>query len=138
MHFCPKHVEHSVVSAEDKFSADIDEFHHYFQIVCNACGSRAFHLFLSDKDTVKALGAQCEKMVLIYDLALYPAATKLKDDESFSEIDLTKAGALPIYVSYEYGGFDDDQEFDQNDITWCQVFVEKGGELLKVFDDETA
>lgn len=138
MPLCPKHVEDSVVSAEERFSEDADEFHHYFQIVCNACASNGFHLFLSNLDTVKAFCEMCQKEVLIYDLALYPAATKLAGDENFVELDLTKAEALPIYVSYEYGEFGDDQEFDQNDITWCQVFVEKEGELLKVFDDETA
>jgi len=74
----------------------------------------------------------------VYDLASYPTASKGKGDEWFTELDPTKEGALPIYVSYEYGEFDDDQEFDQDDITWCQVFVEMGGGLRKVFDDETA
>jgi hypothetical protein len=61
-------------------------------------------------------------------------------DESFSEIKETKAGSgLPVFVMYEYGELDDDQEFDPNDITWFQVFVEaSNGRLVKVFDDETA
>ncbi len=31
-----------------------------------------------------------------------------------------------------------EDEFDRNDISWCQVFVETAsGNLAKVFDDET-
>jgi len=138
MHLCPKHIEDSVVNAQEKFSGKADEFHQYFQVVCCKCASRIFHLFVSNKDSVKALCAKCRRTVLIYDLDVYPAATKLSGEEIFEELDVTTRGPLPIYVGYEYGEFDDDQVFDQNDITWCQVFVEKGDKLLKVFDDETA
>jgi hypothetical protein len=53
-------------------------------------------------------------------------------------MEATRAEALPVYVSCEYGQLDEDQEFDQDDITWCQVFVEKGGQLSRIFEDETA
>lgn len=44
-----------------------------------------------------------------------------------------------VYVMYEYGELDDDQQFDQNDITWCQVFIEnENKQRVKVVDDETA
>src|SRR6266699_4462062 len=109
MRFCPKHVEDSVIDAEDKFPQSSTEFHHYFQLVCKSCGSRLFHLLISNKQTVKALCGRCESSVLVYDLASYPTASKGKGDEWFTELDPTKEGALPIYVSYEYGEFDDDQ-----------------------------
>jgi hypothetical protein len=138
MHFCPKHVENSVVKADDQFPKFADDFHHYFQIVCNSCGGRLFRLFVGDKRTVNAVCEACRVNVLVYDLERYPAATKTTGEETFSENQWTTRTALPVFVGYEYGEFDDDQEFDQNDITWCQIFVLHEGSLVVVFDDETA
>lgn len=87
---------------------------------------------------MKAICERCGAAAIVYDLTFYPAATKQKGAETFSEMDATKVGALAVYVGYEYGEFDEDQEIDENDITWCQVFVELDGELCQVFDDETA
>jgi hypothetical protein len=77
----------------------------------------------------------------VYDLSLYPAATKTAGDEDFAPLetsaDLDVASA--VFVMYEYGELDNDEVFDANAITWCQVFVQdKSSELRCVFDDETA
>jgi hypothetical protein len=125
--------------ANDQFADDADDYHHYFKIVCK-CGDDRFRLIESNKQSVKAVCGKCGHEILLYDLSKYPAASKMPGDESFSEIKETKAGSgLPVFVMYEYGELDDDQEFDPNDITWFQVFVEaSNGRLVKVFDDETA
>jgi len=69
---------------------------------------------------------------------LYPAACKPKGAELYVAMEVPEAPS-PVFVAYEYGELDEDQEFNADDITWCQVFVEhSAGDILKVFDDETA
>lgn len=44
-------------------------------------------------------------------------------------------------MNYEYSDeflYEDDVEFDVNDITWAKVFISNGSELIKILDDETA
>ena len=75
---------------------------------------------------------------MVYDLQFYPAASKSKGDEVFLEMDISKEKPVKVYVGYEHGETDDDQEFDQNDITWCQIFADNDNGIIKVFDVETA
>jgi len=49
---------------------------------------------------------------VLYDLAFYPAATKGRGEEVFAPLKAARTEALPVYVSYEYGGLDEGQEFD--------------------------
>ena len=72
----------------------------------------------------------------VYDLAKYPAAASKKSGvEEFHEI----AIGGDVYVMYEYGERDADEDFHRSDITWCQVWVERDpGKLELILDDETA
>jgi hypothetical protein len=75
---------------------------------------------------------------VVYDLAVYPAASKTRGEEVFERLIRESGSDSPVFVRYEYGVPEPDMEFDRNDICWCQVFIEIGsGELAKVFDDET-
>jgi hypothetical protein len=97
-----------------------------------------FKLSVSNLRSVQAECAVCRNVIRVYDLALYPAASKPLGSEQYQPMDVPKSPSL-VFVAFEYGELDEDQEFDTNDITWCQIFIEDdAGELLKVFDDETA
>jgi hypothetical protein len=75
---------------------------------------------------------------VVYDLAMYPAASKTRGAEVFEPLARESGSASPVFVRYEYGAPEPDVEFDRNDISWCQVFIETtSGSLAKVFDDET-
>ena len=135
----PRHVDGWVVEANDRFPDEADDFHHFFKIQCE-CGRELFRLFESNKRSVKATCASCGRETLVYDLSRYPAASKLSGVESFVPMSVDQGDSgLRVFVMYEYGEPDEDQKFDPDDISWCQVFVEsKNGQIKKVFDDETA
>ncbi len=74
----------------------------------------------------------------MYDLKFYPAATKLNKQFTISKVD---ERLVQVYVNYEYDDeflYEDDVEFDANDITWGKVFIADRDELKKILDDETA
>ena len=86
-----------------------------------------------------AICASCQERITIYDLAFYPAAVKLEGEETFVAMDSMPVRPSQVYVCYEYGELDPDQQFDRDDICWCQIFTEsQSGQLVRVFDDETA
>ena len=74
----------------------------------------------------------------MYDLKFYPAAVKLKEDlERVMVVD----EPVSLYANYQYSDeflLEKDVYFDQDDISWGMAFVEKGGELIKILDDETS
>lgn len=76
-------------------------------------------------------------MITVYDLKYYPAAIKLNKNFIISKVN---ERFVQVYVNYEYDDeflYEDDVEFDANDITWGKVFIENNGELKKILDDET-
>jgi len=138
MHEYPEHLDNCVEDASHLFPGKVSDLHKHYQIVCH-CGGSLFELFVSDKESVLAQCATCGTRIVVYDLASYPAAVKLRGEELFRPLAATENRPSRVYVRYEYGPLDADQVFDRNDITWCQVFVESvSGRLEKVFDDETA
>ncbi len=131
---CPEHVQEFLF--ESKRGAEVGL--RLFLLKCNECGGVRFKLFESNLRTIKGQCGECGSMFVIYDLAKYPAAMKLKAEESFTEMPCTKVQDASVFVAYEYGDFDDDHEFDCNDITWFEMFIEVDGMIQKVFSDETA
>jgi hypothetical protein len=79
-------------------------------------------------------------VILVYDVRLYPAATpsrRAREPVSFSMGGQTHFG---VCIVYEYPELDPDQEFDQNDISWCEVYAidEQGAVVGRVISDETS
>ena len=82
----PQNLDGLVHSAASRFASEETEFRRHYQIRCS-CGSELFTLLLSNKRSVLGVCSRCGTRVLIYDLALYPAATKrVMDEELFAEI----------------------------------------------------
>jgi len=137
MKYYPSHIDKENIEATDRFLEKSNTSHHYYKLICSCKGS-LFYLFESDKHTIKALCHHCLNSILVYDLSKYPCALKLSGIETFAPIKETEKVPAAVYVGYEYGEIDEDQEPNENDITWCSVFIETEGILVKVFDDETA
>lgn len=134
----PNHVDRFVRNARARFPGQHDEFHHYYQIVCR-CQAERFRILISDRDSVKARCLLCARQVILYDLEHYPAASKISGPEEFQEVTSNEGDRLRVFVRYEYGEVDEGEPFDRNDITWCQVWLEREeGKLVRIFDDETA
>ena len=133
----PCHLNCIAFDASAHFPKDASNEHQYWEIVCR-CGGQKFDLRLSNRKSVLAVCAGCQSPVVIYDLAYYPAAVKTAGPESFSELPDMPIRPSRIIVHYEYGVPEPDMDFNQDDISWCQVFTEStDGMLIKVFDDET-
>ena len=135
----PLHITGCVRDASSRFPNEADAHHWYYQLVCQD-GSTQFQLCKGTKQTVKALCSNCAKEVIVYDLSLYPGASKIPGSQGFDSVRHPDGNdSYRVYVMYEYGELDDDQVFDPNGITWCQVFIEnESGDLVKILDDETA
>src|SRR5689334_8447313 len=116
----PEHLEGNAEDGSSRFPRDASEFHRYCQVVCQ-CGGRTFDLLVSDRRSVVAVCATCGSKILVYDLALYPAAVKIAGEETFGALKDGSFFPTAIFVMYEYGEPEPDVDFDRNDISWCRV-----------------
>lgn len=133
---CPSHLQDYVLDASSSFASDASSTHFFFKLRCT-CGSTRLQLTHSRQKTVHAKCLKCPIQFTVYDLANYPAAVKLSGREEFRELD-DPADYDAVFVMFEYSEPECDVEFDENDITWCQIFVRRAdGEISKIFDDET-
>lgn len=117
-----------------------DDYHFVYKIEC-ACGNKKFEVYKDDHPTVVLRCSNCRRNITVYDLEYYPAATKLKEEMERNQIVNQEDNLFNVYAIYEYSDeFEDDSEFDANDITWCFVFITdiKSRKLIKLVDDETA
>ncbi|MBD5088431.1 MAG: hypothetical protein HDT30_06405 [Clostridiales bacterium] len=108
-----------------------------YKLKCS-CNCKKFLVYQDAHPSIFAECCNCGKMITVYDLENYPAATKLKENFTLKKAD---ENSVFVYVNYEYSDeylYEDDVEFDVNDITWAKVFILNSGELIKILDDETA
>lgn len=141
--FAPNHIaEYCYLDSKDvlychlknKYQGD-NSFVYKLKCTCNC---ESFMVYKDVHPSVFAKCCYCDKMITVYDLDYYPVAVKLK-----REFPLKNVNDIPtsVYVNYEYNDeflYEDDVEFDENDISWCKVFVENNNTLVKILDDETA
>jgi hypothetical protein len=135
----PQHIDGYLRDAKAHFPLQADDDHPFYQVICS-CGGTRFHVFKSNRPNLKVTCKKCDTEISVYDLKLYPAASPGRAEEVFVPV-LHPNGedTVQVFVMYEYGELDDDQTFDRNDISWCQVFIEnEDGVPIKILDDETA
>lgn len=102
------------------------------------CGCNKFIVYKDKHPSIFAECANCGKVITVYDLAYYPSAVKLKKDFNLTKVD---DAPVLVYVNYEYDDeylYEEDVEFDANDVTWGKVFIANNNEIKKILDDETA
>lgn len=78
----------------------------------------------------------------MYDLDCYTCAEKYMEEELNLYISPDGDNIFNVSVVYEYSdefSFSD-ENFDNNDISWCHVYVYgiNSGKVYKIVDDETA
>ncbi len=142
---CPNHIDGYVKKLEDtnKFiHYELGEYNIPFIVQCS-CGSEEFKIYKDDRPYVDVKCIKCDKIIVVYNLSIYPAAADIDTNEPMNEV-ISKDGddLFNVCVIYEYP--DDyefgDPEFDNNDITACAVYGYgiKSGKSIEVINDETA
>ena len=114
---------------------DINSF--VYKLKCK-CDCKKFILYKDKHPSVFAKCSNCEEWITIYDLKYYPSAVKIKKEMPLEHINLEAAF---VYVNYEYDDeflYEEDVDFNIDDITWGRAFMLNDNELVKILDDETA
>lgn len=144
--YAPCHIKKYAkqIQGENKFFSDgiYGEFTFAYEINCS-CGGKEFVVYKNSEPKVTAFCTSCGNQIAIYDLIEYPCATTARDPEEALEKVVNKGNdKFNIAFILQYSDqFDfDDQRFDENDITWCQIFLYDIVNLQSVMivDDETA
>lgn len=141
----PSHIRENVYKLPDEnmfLKYKFDSYTMCYKVKCT-CGNEEFEVFTDSDPTVIAKCAKCKNEIIVYDLKYYPAASAVEEEEDFKKYISCKDDKLfNLCVIYEYSDeFEfEDEEFDSDDITWCQVYVYgiKSKEVFKIVDDETA
>ena len=87
------------------------------------CNCEKFIVYQDKHPSVFAKCNNCGKMITVYDLKYYPSAVKLNKDYILNQLN---ESAVSVYVNYEYDDeflYEEDVEFDDNDIIWGRVFA---------------
>lgn len=138
MPYAPRHVANNVrwLSGRLPILGEFDDDHPLCQIVCD-CGETRMDALRSDLPRVVARCVSCKMEICVYDIRQYPAATAANVDDVLRAID--QAQDAEVFAMYEYPDLDADEDFDPDDITWCQVYArDSTGKVVQVLDDETA
>lgn len=143
----PDHVKKYVrqIVGKNKFfdnNLGNNEFAFDYEVVCS-CGSNEFAVYKNAEPKAACFCKSCGKEITLYDLTEYPCAVVVRKEEEVLE-KVTNGGndKFNVAVRFEYSdefAFDDD-EFDENGITWCQIYIydpEKSQSIM-IVDDETA
>jgi hypothetical protein len=101
-----------------------------------------FQVSLSAEPMAIAHCKKCRRNIKVYDLSQYPSASVSPHRSELKLVDQVHPSLgdnYPVFVMYEYPEPEDDVDYDNNDISWCQVFIGSSTEnLIKVLDDETS
>ncbi|OOM06330.1 hypothetical protein [Clostridium saccharobutylicum] len=145
---CPKHVEGFIETIDNGDKYKIDDFNEFdkytfpYEIKCS-CTNKIFKIYIDEHPSVVAECSRCGKKIIVYDLKYYPAATKIKKEFPLKEYVSRNGDELfNICVVYEYSDefeYEDDVEFDKNDISWCTVYGYgiKSKKVFEIISDET-
>ena len=107
-----------------------------YKVKCT-CNCERFVVYRDAHPSIFAKCCNCGNMITVYDLECYPAAIKLNKNYTINKVD---EKSVQVYVNYEYDDeflYEEDVEFDTNDITWGKVFIANNDELKTILDDET-
>lgn len=140
---CPRHIENNVVSLPNKnkfLEYECDEYHLPYLVKCK-CGCEELEIMTNPEPMVIAKCPKCGENITIYNLRYYPAAALIPHTgEETVYISPAEDNIFNICVVYEYPELEEDEEFNQNDITWCEIygFGLKSKKVFQIISDETA
>ncbi|MDE7224896.1 MAG: hypothetical protein K2O34_14105 [Acetatifactor sp.] len=141
----PDHIKEYVkpIAGENKlFDGYIGEYTFAYEVVCS-CGNKELIVYKNSEPKVTAFCEACGKAITLYDLIEYPCAVALRDDEDVMEkVTNEDTDKFHVAIIFEYSDeFTlDDERFDVNDVTWCQIYLYDMIHLQSILlvNDETA
>lgn len=147
MIYAPNHIKKYVklIEGKNKFfhnNFDEYEFTFHYEVICS-CGNNRLVVYKNSEPKVIACCESCGNTITLYDLIEYPCAeTAREPEEALKKMTLGDNDKFNVAVIFEYSDefeFDDDA-FDENDVTWCQIYLydPKGLQSIMIVDDETA
>lgn len=98
------------------------EYSYVYKVTCK-CNNNKFMVYKDSHPTVIVECCACKRRIIVYDLSFYPSATKLSKEYTMHCV---SDSATEVYVNYEYSDeykYEDDVDFDLNDIVWAKVFI---------------
>jgi hypothetical protein len=142
---CPSHVEKNVIALPNRnkfLDYECDVYHLPYLIKCN-CGCEEFEILTNPEPMVMAQCSKCRENITIYNLRHYPAASLVPyagEKTTYTSPSPYKDTVFNICVVYEYPELEETENFDQNDITWCEIygFGVKSKKSFRILSDETA
>ena len=146
MIYAPSHIKKYAkqIQGENKYFRDgiYGEVTFAYEISCN-CGNKEFVVYKNSEPKVIAFCTSCGKQITLYDLIEYPCAPTARDPEEKLEKIINKSNDkfnVAIIIQYSDQFAFNDERFDENDITWCQIFLYDIVNLqsIMIVDDETA
>ena len=146
MIYAPNHIKKYLkqISENNKFFSTpiYGEFTFGYEIQCS-CGNNEFVVFKNSEPKVSAVCESCGNQITLYDLIEYPCATTARDPEEPLEKVINKRNDkfnIAIIIQYSDEFAFDDERFDENDITWCQIYLydNVSRQSIMIVDDETA
>lgn len=146
MMYAPSHIKKYAkqIQGENKFFSDgiYGGYTFAYEIICH-CGNKEFVVYKNSEPKVIASCTSCGNRITVYDLIEYPCATTARNPEEELRkvfIDNNDNFNVAIIIQYSDQFAFDDERFDENDITWCQIFLYDMVNLqsIMIVDDETA
>ena len=141
MIYAPNHIKKYVkqIQGENRFFNDgiYDEFTFAYEIICS-CGCKEFVVYKNSEPKVIASCTSCGTQITLYDLIEYPCSVLVK--ENMDELKKVTNGTndkFNVAIIFQYS---DDEEFDENEVCWCQIYLYDIAHLqsIMIVDDETA
>ena len=118
----------------------LDEFFVGYRIKCK-CGNYRFSVKKNDRPLVVATCIKCKEEVVLYDTDQYPDATSYdKEGELLPISGPNKESSFSVCVAFEYPEPDNDEEYTDNDISWCYIYGcpnDKTENVFTIISDET-
>lgn len=144
MMIMPNHIEGYVEKLPNKskyIEYEFDEYTMPYEVKCS-CGSKEFVVYNNEEPRVELKCTKCGKRIVVYDLDFYPCASKYKEEQLNQYTSPEEDNIFNVAVVYEYSDefpFSD-EEFDCNDVTWCNVYVYgvNSNKVYEIVNDETA
>jgi len=146
MIYAPSHVKKYLkqIPEINKFFSEpiYSDFTFAYEVYCS-CGNNEFVVSKNSEPKVMAFCESCGKTIPLYDLIEYPCATTCRNpEEELKKITNQGNDKFNAAIIFEYSDeFPlDDERFDENDITWCVIYLYDNvcQESIMIVNDETA
>ena len=141
---CPKHIENYIISLTDtnifSIHQPVNNYHHSYLVKCS-CGCEEFEIFINPEPMLMAKCKECGAEITVYNLRYYPAASLISFEGANTKYVSPRDDRIfNICVIYDYPELEVNEEYDQNDITWCVVYGVgiDSKDVFEILNDETA